>query len=415
MLNQHSSSSPAQADGPQGPDPLARSQSFGRRSFGEGWRPNVRAIAPGRIELIGNHLDYNGGLVLAAAIDRFIVALRDDNGPPGSVVLVLADASPEPTTLDMDTAADWRNPADHIKPRDYGRAVIASLISRGHGCVDRARVVVSGDVPVGLGVSSSAALCVALTLALSSSDLSPQECVLVAQEAEHRAGTPCGTMDQSASVAGGVIRFDGATLGVEKLEPDLGSLTFVLADSGVDRSLGSSAYPRRVAESKQALQLANSALSLPLPHLAAMSSDQLNWLERQGVLAGDLLRRCRHVVTESWRVSEAERAMSREDWLSFGELMTASGRSSAADYEVSHPRVEELVGDILGASGVLGARMMGGGGGGSVLALVQEEAVDSLEERLTTGYFASYGLADRPGVVQRCKFGHAASIETAEE
>lgn len=391
--------------------PDERAERAGHRAFGPEWRPASRASAPGRIELIGNHLDYNGGPVLAAAIDREVMALVDANGSSDEVSVLLADVSLEAVTISISEVGDWHNPSQHIEPVDYARAVVATLISRGHGCLAGARLAVASDVPIGLGVSSSAALCTALSLALSASDLSPQERVLTAQEAEHRAGTPCGTMDQSASVAGGVICFDGASLDVHKLEPDLSMCTFVIADSGVDRSLGSSAYPHRVAESKRALELANTELDATLPHLAALTRDQLEAMEASGVMTGDLLRRCRHIVNETARVAEAEVAMSSGNWHRFGELMTESGRSSAGDYDVSHPRVEELVGEILATPNVLGARMMGGGGGGSVLALLSVDAVSNLSVNLKQRYFRAYGMADQPDAIQRCKFGRPASIE----
>ena len=138
-----------------------------------------------------------------------------------------------------------------------------------------ASIAIAGDVPIGFGVSSSAALCVSLALALADGFAGPEEIVLLAQEAEHRAGTPCGTMDQSASVAGGVIAFDGATLGVERLSPSLGDHVFAVADSGVERSLGTSSYPRRVAESREALRTRAAALREEIPHLARSPSEQL--------------------------------------------------------------------------------------------------------------------------------------------
>lgn len=392
--------------------PVERTWMAGQRAFGWDWHPLSTAAAPGRIELIGNHLDYNGGPVLAAAIDREVVARVDVRGRSDQVSVLLTDLLSDPVTISIPEVGDWRNPAEDIKPADYARAVVATLIDRGHGCRGGTRLAVASDVPIGLGVSSSAALCIALSLALSAADLSPHERVLTAQEAEHRAGTPCGTMDQSASVAGGVIRFDGATLGVHKLEPDLLGYTFVIVDSGVDRSLGSSAYPHRVAESKRALEIANADLDATLPHLAALTGDQLDAMEANGVMTGDLLRRCRHVVSETARVAEAEVAMSSGDWYRFGELMTESGRSSAGDYDVSHPRVEELVSDMLATPHVLGARMMGGGGGGSVLALLSDDAVINLSKSLKQGYFRAHGMADQPDAILRCKFGRAASFAT---
>jgi galactokinase len=272
-----------------------------------------------------------------------------------------------------------------------------------------ASIAIAGDVPIGFGVSSSAALCVSLALALGDGFSGPEEVVLLAQEAEHRAGTPCGTMDQSASISGGVIAFDGATLAVERLSPPLGDLVFAVADSGVKRSLSSSSYPLRVTESRQALELARKQLGVEIPHLAAITREQLNSLARDDVLPEPLLRRVRHVVEETARVAEGRAAMSAGDWTRFGDLMSASGRSSATLYEISHPRVEELVGEALTVEGALGARMMGGGEGGAALMLISRDAVPRLEETLRSGYYARYGMAERDGLIHICAFAPGAA------
>jgi galactokinase len=273
-------------------------------------------------------------------------------------------------------------------------------------------MAIAGDVPIGFGVSSSAALCVALALALAEGFAGPEEVVLLAQEAEHRAGTPCGTMDQSASVAGGVIAFDGATLGVERLSPSLGDLVFAVADSGVERALSASSYPLRVEESRRALAFARNALgqSEEIPHLAALSQTQLDELLRRDALPGPLARRARHVVEETARVAAGRAAMMAGEWARFGALMTASGRSSATLYEISHPRVEELVAEALQVDGVLGARMMGGGEGGSALILAPRDAVSRLERALRHGYYARHGMAQRGGLLHICAFAPGARL-----
>ncbi|HEV2108253.1 MAG TPA: galactokinase family protein [Thermomicrobiales bacterium] len=401
-----------QSDSTNRYDAAERALSAAKRRYGAGWMPEWRATASGRIELLGNHLDYNGGPVLAAAIDRQVVALVAPNGA-SSVDVVLTDVDQRQDSLNPEALSDWRNASRDIRPEDYVHGVIAALMNRGHPVRVGSRIVVAGDVPIGLGVSSSAALCVALTLALSAEALASDETVLTAREAEHRAGTPCGTMDQSASVAGGVIRFNGATLEIERLDPDLGNLVFIIADSGVDRTLGTSIYPERVRESRRALELANASLPVALPHLAAMTPDQLSGLEKRGILAGSLLRRCRHVVTETERVEAGEHALREGDWQRFGQLMTASGRSSAIDYEVSHPRVEEIVGLLTASSDVLGARMMGGGGGGSILALATIDGLDRIEASLRRDYYSAHGMREQPGVVQRCRFGGPATLEAS--
>jgi len=393
---------------------LERAVQAGREAFGNSWSPDGIAIAPGRIELLGNHLDYNGGPVLAAAIDRFIVVAVATGPDPGQTLRVIAANAPEEAmaTLAVRALAGWRNALPPPESLDYVRGLLAGLQAPERSSLRSrlpASIAIAGDVPIGFGVSSSAALCVSLALALADGFTGAEEIVLLAQEAEHRAGTPCGTMDQSASVAGGVIAFDGATLGVERLAPSLGDLVFAVADSGVERSLSTSSYPLRVAESRQALELAQRQLGLTVPHLAAITQDQVDALDRAGILPEPLLKRVRHVVEETARVAEGRAAMVSGDWTRFGHLMTASGRSSASLYEISHPRVEQLVAEALTVAGTLGARMMGGGEGGSALVLLSRDAVPRLEETLRSGYYARYGMADRDELIHICAFAPGAA------
>jgi galactokinase len=239
-------------------------------------------------------------------------------------------------------------------------------------------------------------------LCLTEQKLSNRDVVLLAQEAEHRAGTPCGTMDQSASVAGGFILFDASSVRFEVLNPSLSDFAFAVADSGVSRSLGESSYPVRVAESKDALAIANRELGRQYSSLAEVTSDDFASLTLlpDDRLPDMLLRRIRHVVTECERVDLGHRALLAADWHTFGALMAASGRSSALDYEISHPQVEELVAMSLEVEGVLGARMMGGGEGGTALILVERSSIPELERRLSGGYYAAHGLPPSVHVFQ---------------
>jgi galactokinase len=404
--------------GPRSARAFRRAEEAGREVFGSSWALDGVAVAPGRIELLGNHVDYNGGPVLAAAIDRFIVVAVDPEAGQGHMVrAVAADAHGEKAaTLDADALADWHNASPPPTWPDYARGLLAGLGER-PSLTPRlpCSIAIAGDVPVGFGVSSSAALCVSLALALAEGFSKPEEIVLLAQEAEHRAGTPCGTMDQSASVSGGVIAFDGATLAVERLSPPLRDLVFVLADSGVERSLSTSSYPRRVAESRDALERARRHFAEEIPYLAALSATQLDELDGSGALLEPLARRARHIVDETARVHEGRAAMANGDWVSFGRLMTASGRSSATLYEISHPRVEELVAEALTVEAVLGARMMGGGEGGAVLILIPRNAVSDLEARLRSGYFQRYGMAERDGLIHTCAIGPGAAYIAAPD
>src|SRR5215216_1274938 len=297
---------------------LERAVRAARDAFGPTWMPDGLAIAPGRIELLGNHVDYNGGPVLAAAIDRFIVvAVAKEPGREHTVRAVAVDAPDEAmATLDGSALAGWRNASSPPQSLDYLRGLLAGLQAPERSSLRPrlpASIAIAGDVPIGFGVSSSAALCVSLALALGDGFSGPEEIVLLAQEAEHRAGTPCGTMDQSTSVSGGVIAFDGATVAVDRLSPSLGDLVFAVVDSGVERSLSTSSYPRRVAESREALERARATLGTAIPHLAALSASQLAELERRHALPDPLDRRARHVVEETARVAAGRWAMAAGD------------------------------------------------------------------------------------------------------
>jgi len=393
-----------------------RALAAGHRAFGHKWRPHWVAAAPGRLELLGNHVDYNGGPVLAAAIDRTVVVLVEEKpGQSASIEAAFADEDPDILVeVDSTVSKDWRNDSPPPVAADYLRGAVAALGSRPHiGLKTGVRLAIAGDVPIGFGLSSSAALCVALTQALSRQQPGHKELVLAAQEAEHRAGTPCGAMDQSASVAGGIILFEAATLDITRLTPELSGYTFAVADSGVERSLGSSSYPVRVNESREVLEFAQRHIRADLDHLAALQPRELDELQSRfgAELRAPLLRRAKHVITETRRVVDGLSAVEAEDWPCFGRLMTESGRSSAVDYEISHPRVEELVSDARSVSGVVGARMMGGGEGGTALILLERDAVPSLEAALRSGYYRRHAIADQPDLVHVFGFARGARIE----
>jgi galactokinase len=148
-----------------------------------------------------------------------------------------------------------------------------------------------------------------------------------------------------------------------------------------------------------------------VPHLAALTADQFAALDHSAEpLPEPLCARARHVVTETARVREGIKALRAGDWPRFGALMTASGRSSATDYAISHPRVEELVAEALAVPDVLGARMMGGGEGGTALVLLPRQRVRALEAALRTGYYARHGMAARPDLIHVCAFAPGATV-----
>jgi galactokinase len=296
-------------------------------------------------------------------------------------------------------------------PDDYLAGVLQALQMSNLPVRDGLAIVVTGDVPLGFGMSSSAALCVALTNLLADSELSSSQIIDIARRAEHLTGAPVGAMDQSASVAGGVILFDGASGDITPVNPNLGGHAFAVANSGFHHALNKSAYPTRVRESQQALDALRTHGYPQLQHLADL--DEATW---QAVRADDptwlpspLPNRVDHVVSETARVRQGVAAIESQDWIAFGELMTASGRSSATSYDISHPVVEELVSTLTSLSGVLGTRMMGGGEGGPALALVHNDAVEDIRQALDLMFFRKHDL-DPETSFEVCTFGPGASF-----
>ncbi len=390
----------------------ARAEEAGRNAFGAGWLPDGWSVAPGRIELIGNHIDYNGGPVLAAAIDRVLVMAVGPIEDSRSIALVAPDTGEGAASFAPMAIGDWRASREDHGPIVYVKGIVAALASRGIPFRSGVGLAVAGNIPPGFGMSSSAAFCLATILALTVDDIDPYQMVAIARDAEHRAGSPVGAMDQSSSVAGYMIRFDGRDNSFERIEPDLGELVFAVADSGVDRSLRTSSYGTRVQEAEDARSALEGAFDVSLPNVAAFEPFWDDAEDRLGdILSPTLVRRVRHVVTETRRVREAEDVARQGDWERFGELMNASGESSAVDYEISHPVVEELVHALRGLPGVLGARMMGGGEGGPALVLLRRDAVDSVAEALRGGFYAEHPVtSDQP--FQVCTFGPGAHRES---
>ena len=388
-----------------------RAIAIGSGVWGDDWRPARRAIAPGRIELLGNHIDYSGGSVLAAAIDRYTVLVGANEGTDHA--FAYADPTGGATRnhqFTVEELNDWRQDTAPGSPADYLRGVAASLLAAGLPLDGVRQIALAGNIPMGMGVSSSAALVVGLTLMLTRAQLADHDRILIAQGGENRAGVMSGTMDQAASVAGGAILYDAGAVSFERLTPDLGDFTFAVISSGVEHRLGESKYSERVKETRDVLAIARRRFGDDvLPGLAALTTDQLAELITDGALDPTQKSRARHVVSEVGRVADGYRAIQHADWPAFGQLMDASGRSSATDYDISHPEVEDLVAEVRGVAGVLGARMMGGGSGGSILALVERAALPALTSTLEAGYFRRHGLSPANDLLVVQAFAQGAS------
>ena len=313
----------------------------------------VRAWAPGRVNLIGDHTDYTGGLVLPMAID---LGTRIEGTVGGDVVRLTSAVDDLPAEVPLDIA----DPST-LQP-SWARYVA--------GVVSQLRPTVGFDgsvtttLPVGAGLSSSAALEVALALALGF-DGTPLELAQACRSAEHIAsGVPCGIMDQLASAAGvdgHALLIDCHALTVEPvvMPPDL---SVVVLNPGESRKLAGSAY----ADRREAC-LRIEAVTGPLREASLADLAKLD--------DPVLMRRGRHVITENERVRELADALTRGDGPAAGEAMWASHVSLRDDYEVSTPTLDALVDALRDTPGVFGARLTGAGFGGCVVALTEPGAI----------------------------------------
>jgi galactokinase len=338
--------------------------------------------APGRVNLIGEHTDYNDGFVLPLAIDlecTVTARVRGDGVVSGR---------------SLDVRGEFELPADgSAEPgsvRGWGRhaaSLLRVLAERGRPAVGM-DAVVSSTVPVGAGLSSSSALEVGLAVALCDAagfELPPLELAQACRESEILAtGVPGGIMDQVASVCGRegcALLIDCRSLDVEPIPiPD--ELAVVVVHSGVSRSLAGTAYAERRAECERV------AAELGLPSLRDASLDQVAEQPR-----------ARHVVSENARVLEAVEALRGGDGERLGELMRAGHASLRDDYEVSTPELDALV-DALETAGALGARLTGAGFGGCVVALAARDRAQGVATRGTELYRAETGREPTPWVVR---------------
>lgn len=312
----------------------------------------VTAVAPGRVNLIGDHTDHAGGLVLPMAVDRWTTV----EGVAGGAEVRLRSADePEPAVVPLGVG----DPSA-VEPAwaRYVAGVVAEV-----GPAGGLDGTVTTTLPVGAGLSSSAALEVAVALALGDPG-PPLDLARRCQRAEQRAsGVPCGIMDQLASAAGVggcALRIDCTTLDVRPVPlPD--GLAVVVVHSGESRRLAGSAYGERRAECEAAAAVVGPLRDATLADLAAVADPVAR-------------RRARHVVTEDERVDEVVAALLAGDGRAAGAAMVASHASLRDDFEVSTPALDALVERLVATPGVLGARLTGAGFGGCAVALVEEEA-----------------------------------------
>ncbi|PDW04587.1 galactokinase [Candidatus Viridilinea mediisalina] len=351
-----------------------------------GKHPRLVVQAPGRVNLIGEHTDYNEGFVLPVALDRAtFVAAR-----------ARTDRIVQTYSVDLEAedrfALDWIERSSDQPWSNYIRGVAKSFMARDLPLLG-ADLLIMSDLPMGAGLASSAALAVAVAYALQSLNnvnLLGEELALLAQGAEQSfVGVQCGIMDQFVAALGHAnhaLLLDCRDLSYHPI-PIPPDVRIVVCDSGVRHQLVDSDYNERRSACQAALRL----LRGPLPQIAALRDVSMAQLEQHApLLPRTILQRARHVISELERTQAAAAALEHADLAGFGALMNASHASLRDDYAVSVPELDALVAHAQSLDGCYGSRLTGGGFGGSTVSLVRLGAVERFTEELIARYHTQF-------------------------
>jgi galactokinase len=375
-----------------------------------GSQPRVFS-APGRVNLIGEHTDYNDGFVLPMAIDRrtYVAA-----APRGDRTIRAASTN-EGGRIEFEIGGEYSSGYDWANWRGYVYGM-AECLRHDQFDLRGADLLISSDVPIGAGLSSSAALEISTGFALlhiSGQMADPVDLALAGQRAEREfAGTKCGIMDQYIAclgIEGHALLIDCRSLEYRAAPIDLERARVVICDSMVKHNLASGEYNRRRAECEEGVR----RLAKHLSDIQALRDVEIDDFDLYaGALPETIRRRCNHVITENARTIAAAEALERADLLQFGKLMYASHESLRRDYEVSCRELDLLVSIASRCDGVMGARMTGGGFGGCTVNLV---APDSVDEFITTvGREYEKETAMRPNI-HICQPSAGARVELTEQ
>jgi galactokinase len=367
--------------------PLIQSTTdFFKKTFGSS--PQKIVLSPGRINIIGEHIDYNDGFVLPAAIDKVICfAFEKTNSETSTIVAIDLGESfkinlENPVTLHE---VIWTN---------YFRGVLQQIQNKGLN-IGNFNCVFSSTIPVGSGLSSSAALECGFLFGLNEVfhlNIKPVDLALMGQSAEHWVGINCGIMDQFSSVMGKanqVIKIDCRTLDFEYHNADFSNYSLVLFDSNVKHSLFTSAYNQRREECEQGLAI----LSSHFPEVKSFreaSEEQL--LSIKDSMTEDVFKRSHYVIKEIKRVTLACEALDNGDIVTLGQLLFETHEGLSKEYEVSCPELDMIVDTLKKEPAVIGSRMMGGGFGGCTINLIKKGEEDAIKTKLTQLYQATFGI-----------------------
>ena len=349
-----------------------------------GRNPRWLAAAPGRVNVIGEHTDYNDGFVFPMAIDRYtVIAAAESDGKANRIELRSTTGGP---AAEIDLGSPFR-PAQKGTWFNYPLGVIAGFHARGIK-LQPFEALIHSTVPVGGGLSSSAALEVAtatLLETITGKKLDPVDKALLSQKAEHEyAGMPCGIMDQFISVMGKkdhLLLLDCRSRKTDLIPMTDPSVELLITNTNVKHELTGGEYAKRRVQCEEAARI------LGVPSLR--DADPIKLEQARSKMNDTVYRRARHVISEIERTLHAAEGVRASNWPTVGQLMYASHASLRDDYEVSCVELDTIV-DIaqeLGLNGgVFGCRMTGGGFGGCTVALVQADKVQTISERLSAEY-----------------------------
>ncbi len=366
------------------------------KEFGDNGKELRVFVSPGRVNLIGEHIDYCGGCVMPAALTMqttLIARKRDDD-----IIRMKA--------TDLDVVVEAKiSEIDSFKGKlswgDYQLGVCAELIKAGYD-ICGVDLMYDDTVPHGGGLSSSAAIEVSTALCMATlaneekgvkEDIDMIEMALLSQKAEHNfIGVKCGIMDQFASAMGKAnhaVFLNCATLEYEHVPLNMKGYRLVLSNTNKKHSLGASKYNERRNECEEGLN----ALKTVIPGIEQLADvTPAEFEEHKDVIGNEITRkRIKHVVAECARMQKSVDAMKNNDIMAFGELMNASHDSLQYDYEVSCEELDYLVQEARKIDGVVGSRMTGAGFGGCTVSIMKEEVIDEYIEKAGKAYEAKFG------------------------
>ena len=360
--------------------------AFFKKTFGN--EPQKIVLSPGRINIIGEHIDYNDGYVLPAAIDKIICfAFEKSNSKNSRIIAIDLDDEFEINLEDPIELSDnvWTN---------YVRGVMLQLQNKGFQ-FEGVNCVFSSTIPVGSGLSSSAALECGFLFGIKelyNLDIKPVDLALMGQSAEHWVGINCGIMDQFSSVMGlenKVIKIDCRTLEYEYHNADFNDYSLILFDSNVKHSLMTSAYNERREQCEEGIAI----LKANFPEVKSFrdcTEEQVQSMKEK--MSEDVFKRSLFVVKEIKRVIKACNALDNGDIPTLGKLMYETHEGLSKDYEVSCPELDMIVDTLKTEEAVVGSRLMGGGFGGCTINLIKKGHEERIKAKLSALYLETFGI-----------------------